>query len=65
VSWFEIATSRRLAALSEEIERLQRAHELLEAALLCRYDHPLTECKIMGSEIDRRLATSAPSDSDC
>jgi hypothetical protein len=23
--------------------------------LLCRFDHPLTECKIMGREIDRRL----------
>jgi hypothetical protein len=23
--------------------------------LLCRFDHPLTECRIMGAEIDRRL----------
>ena len=30
----------------------------LEGALLCRYDHPATECRIMGDEIDRRLATS-------
>jgi hypothetical protein len=29
---------------------------LLNGALLCRYDHPLSECRIMGHEIDRRLA---------
>jgi hypothetical protein len=23
---------------------------------LCRYDHPATDCRIMGAEIDRRLA---------
>jgi hypothetical protein len=44
--------------LSAEIERLQRARQYLEGALLCRYDHPLTDCKIMGGEIDRRLAGS-------
>ncbi len=52
--WKAIA-SERLAALSEEIERLERARQYLEGALLCRFDHPLTDCKIMGSEIDRRL----------
>lgn len=57
--WKAIATVR-LAELSEEIERLERARQYLEGALLCRYDHPLTECKIMGSEIDRRIAMSAP-----
>jgi len=45
----------RLTALTAEIERLQRAREYLEGALLCRFDHPLTECRVMGEEIDRRL----------
>jgi DNA-binding transcriptional MerR regulator len=54
-AWKAIA-SRRLAALDGEIERLQRAREYLAGALLCRYDHPCTECMIMGTEIDRRLA---------
>ena len=52
--WKAIA-SERLAALSAEIERLERARQYLEGALLCRFDHPLTDCKIMGIEIDRRL----------
>ena len=59
--WKAIATER-LAVLTDEIERLQRARDYLEGALLCRYDHPLTECRIMGSEIDRRLEASAPSE---
>ncbi len=41
--------------LTAEIDRLDRARQYLEGALLCRFDHPLTDCKIMGSEIDRRL----------
>ena len=49
---------RRLDALDEEIARLQHAREYLEAALLCRFDHPLTDCAIMGAEIDRRLQVS-------
>jgi len=49
---------RRLDALDQEIGRLQHAREYLEAALLCRFDHPLTECAIMGAEIDRRLQAS-------
>jgi DNA-binding transcriptional MerR regulator len=53
-AWKAIAR-RRLAALEAEIERLHRAHAYLEGALLCRYDHPATECRIMGAEIDRRL----------
>lgn len=57
--WKTIAR-RRLAALDAEIERLQRAHAYLEGALLCRYDHPATDCRIMGAEIDRRLASTAP-----
>lgn len=48
----------RLAALTHEIQRLQRARQYLEGALLCRFDHPLTECKHIGREIDRRLELS-------
>jgi len=55
--WKAIAR-QRLAVLDTEITRLQRARDYLEGALLCRYDHPATECRIMGAEIDRRLATS-------
>ena len=54
-TWKEIAR-RRLEALDAEIAQLQRAREYLAGALLCRYDHPATDCKIMGAEIDRRLA---------
>lgn len=57
--WKTIA-SERLTALSDEIDRLQRARRYLEGALMCRYDHPLTDCRIMGVEIDRRLAASEP-----
>jgi DNA-binding transcriptional MerR regulator len=57
--WKAIA-SERLTALSDEIDRLQRARRYLEGALMCRYDHPLNECKIMGMEIDRRLAAGKP-----
>jgi DNA-binding transcriptional MerR regulator len=55
--WKAIAR-RRLAVLDAEITRLQQARDYLEGALLCRYDHPATECRIMGAEIDRRLAPS-------
>jgi DNA-binding transcriptional MerR regulator len=53
--WKDIGR-RRLAALDEEIARLQHARSYLQGALGCRFDHPLTECRIMGAEIDRRLA---------
>jgi DNA-binding transcriptional MerR regulator len=53
--WKAIA-SRRLEVLDEEITRLNEARAYLAGALLCRYDHPATDCKIMGIEIDRRLA---------
>jgi DNA-binding transcriptional MerR regulator len=53
--WKPIA-ARRLEVLDEEIARLQQAREYLAGALFCRYDHPATDCKIMGAEIDRRLA---------
>lgn len=56
--WKAIARTR-LEVLDEEIERLQQARAYLSGALLCRYDHPATDCKIMGAEIDRRLAESA------
>jgi MerR family redox-sensitive transcriptional activator SoxR len=46
---------RRLVELDAQIERLQRARAYLDGALLCRYDHPATDCQIMGREIDRRL----------
>ena len=48
--------SDRLELLTAEIERLQQARAYLEGALLCRYDHPATDCRVMGVEIDRRLA---------
>ena len=55
--WKAIAT-RRLEALDEEIATLLQARAYLSGALLCRYDHPATDCKIMGAEIDRRLSVS-------
>jgi len=58
--WKAIA-SRRLDALDAEIDRLERARSYLKGALLCRYDHPASECKIMGAEIDRRLQLSPTS----
>lgn len=54
-AWKHIAR-QRLDHLDEEITRLQRSRDLLAMALLCRFDHPLDECKIMNAEIDRRLA---------
>jgi DNA-binding transcriptional MerR regulator len=53
--WKAIATER-LTQLDAEIARLQQARDYLEGALLCRYDHPATDCRVMGLEIDRRLA---------
>jgi DNA-binding transcriptional MerR regulator len=50
---------RRLEALDKEIARLQHGRFYLQAALLCRFHHPLTECAIMGKEIDRRLRSPA------
>ena len=53
--WKAIAC-RRLQALDRQIADLQHARNWLEAALLCRFfDHPATDCHIMGAEIDRRL----------
>lgn len=56
-AWKEIA-SRRLAQLDEELARLHHSRDLLAAALLCRFDHPLDECQIMNAEIDRRLESA-------
>jgi MerR family redox-sensitive transcriptional activator SoxR len=56
--WKSIA-GQRLAALDEQIAKLQHARELLAGALWCRFDHPATDCQVMGAEIDRRLEVSA------
>src|SRR5687768_15611161 len=53
-AWKAIA-ARRLDVLNEEIASLEHARSYLQGALLCRFDHPATECKVMGAEIDRRL----------
>jgi DNA-binding transcriptional MerR regulator len=47
---------RRLDELDEEIRRLQLSRTFLSGALRCRFDHPATDCNVMGAEIDRRLA---------
>jgi MerR family redox-sensitive transcriptional activator SoxR len=52
--WKSIA-GHRLAALDDQIAQLQHARGLLAGALLCRFDHPATDCNVMGAEIDRRL----------
>jgi DNA-binding transcriptional MerR regulator len=59
VSEWKVIASRRLEALDQEIATLQQARAYLSGALLCRYDHPATDCRIMGAEIDRRLAHGA------
>jgi MerR family redox-sensitive transcriptional activator SoxR len=46
---------QRLAGLDEQIAQLQHARGLLAGALWCRFDHPATDCNVMGAEIDRRL----------
>ena len=53
--WKAIAL-QRLQALDEQIALLENARAYLQGALLCRFDHPLTDCRVMGAEIDRRLA---------
>ena len=52
--WKQIGI-HRLAALDEQLAALQRARAYLAGALRCRHAHPLTECPVMGAEIDRRL----------
>jgi len=56
VSEWKAIAAQRLAVLDEQIARLNQARSYLAGALLCRYAHPATDCKIMGTEIDRRLA---------
>jgi len=51
---------RRVEALDAEIDRLERARSYLQGALFCRFDHPATDCRIMGAEIDRRLSLGRP-----
>ncbi|MCB0972760.1 MAG: MerR family transcriptional regulator [Acidimicrobiales bacterium] len=58
-SWKDIA-NRRLVQLDEDLARLQRSRDLLEAALMCRFDHPLDECRVMNAEIDHRLSDGEP-----
>jgi DNA-binding transcriptional MerR regulator len=53
-AWKAIARAR-LEQLDQEIASLEAARAYLAGALLCRYDHPATECRVMGAEIDRRL----------
>ena len=53
--WKGIAR-RRLEALDAEIAVLENARSYLQGALLCRFDHPATQCAVMAAEIDRRLA---------
>jgi DNA-binding transcriptional MerR regulator len=60
--WKAVAR-RRMTVLDAEIETLERARSLLDGALLCRFDHPLDDCAVMGSEIDRRLG-NAPGDDE-
>ena len=52
--WKSIA-GQRLTALDDQIAQLQHARGLLAGALWCRFDHPATDCTVMGAEIDRRL----------
>ncbi len=56
VSEWKAVAEHRLKALDDQIAKLNQARDYLSGALLCRYDHPATDCKIMGAEIDRRLA---------
>ena len=55
--WKDIGR-RRLEVLEAEIARLENARDYLRGALLCRFDHPATDCAVMGAEIERRLLTT-------
>jgi len=61
VSEWKAIARERLVALDAELDRLVHAKELLEGALLCRYDHPLDQCRVMGFEIDRRIEEGSTS----
>lgn len=56
---WKVIARQRLELLDAEIATLQHSRELLAGALLCRFDHPLDECRIMNGEIDRRLDLAA------
>ena len=56
--WKQIG-KRRLVALDAELAALQHARAYLAGALRCRHAHPLTECPVMGAEIDRRVTSAA------
>ena len=58
VAEWKVIARHRVTELDAEIARLELARAYLKGALLCRYDHPATECQIMGAEIDRRLAAA-------
>ena len=55
--WKQIVASR-VETLDQEIRELEHARDVLTGTLLCRFDHPATDCRVMGAEIDRRLATA-------
>ena len=55
ISEWKAIAARRLEALDEEIATLRQARAYLAGALFCRFDHPATDCQVMGAEIDRRL----------
>lgn len=57
--WKEIG-QRRLELLESEIDRLERARTYLRGALLCPFDHPLTDCNVMATEIDHRISRGRP-----
>lgn len=56
VGEWKAIVARRLEALDSEIAALNEARACLAGALLCRFDHPATDCQIMGAEIDKRLS---------
>jgi MerR, DNA binding len=62
--WKAIAR-RRLAVIDEELAQLKYSRDLLAAALGCRFDHPATDCRKMGAEIDRRLRTRTKPEPRC
>ena len=48
---------RRIGARSDLAPEVASRPGLGASALLCRYDHPATDCMVMGAEIDRRRRT--------
>ena len=58
ISEWKSIVRRRFEALEAEIAKLEAARAYLAGALFCRFDHPATDCHVMGAEIDRRLGAS-------